>query len=94
MAEKKLIEYVANLARVNITEKEADALGQQLEHILEYIDKLKEVNVDGVEPMRGLHLETNIFRQDEVVPFNNREDILINAPSREDGYFKIPQVIE
>ncbi|UCD15404.1 MAG: Asp-tRNA(Asn)/Glu-tRNA(Gln) amidotransferase subunit GatC [Candidatus Omnitrophota bacterium] len=94
MAKDKLIEYVAELARIKITPHQAEFLQKQLEHILEYINKLKEVNVDGVEPMRGLHQERDVLRQDEAVSFEFKEDILNNAPSKQDNYFKIPKVIE
>ncbi len=94
MPEKKQVGYVANLARIGISDKEAECLGSQLSKILGYVDKLKELNVDGVEPMRGLNLENNIFRDDEVIDCGLQEDILKNAPSREGNYFKIPKVIE
>ncbi len=94
MPDKKIVEYVANLARIGISSDEIEYLSSQLSKILGHIDKLKELNVDNIEPMRGLHLENNIFRKDEVVNSNLKEDILKNAPSREGDYFKIPKVIE
>ncbi|MCK9613889.1 MAG: Asp-tRNA(Asn)/Glu-tRNA(Gln) amidotransferase subunit GatC [Candidatus Omnitrophica bacterium] len=94
MPDKKQVEYVANLARIAISADEIEYLSSQLSKILDYIDKLKELNVDNIEPMRGLHLENNIFRKDEVVDSAVCEDILKNAPSREGNYFKIPKVIE
>lgn len=94
MVDKKIVEYVANLARIGINAHETEYLGLQLSKILDHIDKLKELNVDNVEPMRGLNLTNNIFRKDEVVNCGLKEDILKNAPSREGDYFKIPKVIE
>lgn len=94
MPDQKQVEYVANLARIGIDARETEYLSGQLSKILDYIDKLKELNVDNVEPMRGLHLENNIFRKDKVIDSGVCEDILKNSPSREGDYFKIPKVIE
>lgn len=94
MIDKKIVEYVANLARIGINARETEYLSSQLSKILDHIDKLKELNVDNIEPMRGLNLTNNIFRKDEVADSNLKEDILKNAPSREGDYFKIPKVIE
>lgn len=94
MVDKKIVEYVANLARIEIEEAQKEYLAGQLSKIFGYIDKLKEVNVDNIQPMRGLHLENNILRSDEINPSNLKEDILKNSPSREGDYFKVPPVIE
>jgi len=94
MSDKRQVEYVANLARIGVSSDEAGHLSSQLSKILGYIDKLKELNVDNVEPMRGPSLKNNIFRKDEAADSGVQEDILKNAPSREGNYFKIPKVIE
>ena len=93
MADKKSVEYVANLARIRITSEEKDSLEEQLSKIIGYIDKLKELDVEGVEPLRGASISRDVFREDKVIPSNCREDILKNSPSREGDYFKIPKVI-
>lgn len=94
MVDKKTVEYVANLARINITKQEADSLHAQLSKIIGYIDKLKEVDVKEVRPMRGPDTKKNVFREDKAVPSNLEEDILKNSPQRSGQYFKIPKVIE
>lgn len=94
MVDKKIVEHVAHLARIDISEEEKEFLVPQLSKILDYIDKLKECKVEAVEPMRGLHLENNILRSDEVRPSSTHNEILKNAPGREGNYFKIPKVIE
>ncbi len=91
---KENVEYVAKLARIKITSQEKEALSEQLSKIIGYIDKLKELDVEGVEPLRGLHIPENIFREDKAIPSTSRDDILKNSPSRENDYFKIPTVIE
>ena len=92
--DKEIVEYVANLARIKVASGEKDSLGEQLSKIIGYVDKLKELDTKGVEPMRGLHTPKNVFREDKVIPSVYREDILKNSPLREGDYFKIPKVIE
>jgi len=94
MIDKKDVEYVAGLARIAVSEEEKDFLKVQLSKILDYIDKLKELDTQAVKPLRALHLETNVFRQDVPNPLLCKDDILKNAPSREGDYFKVPKVIE
>lgn len=94
MIDKNAVEYVANLARIEISQEEKDSLNEQFAKIINYIDKLKELKVEGIEPMRGLHVEKGRYRQDQVKKIFDRQDILKNAPSREADHFKIPKVIE
>lgn len=94
MADKRSVEYVANLARITITEAQNDYLGEQLSKIIDYIDKLKEVDIEKVEPMRGLHTKRNVFREDKALESYSKHDILKNSPLTEGNYFKIPKVME
>ncbi|MCM8756554.1 MAG: Asp-tRNA(Asn)/Glu-tRNA(Gln) amidotransferase subunit GatC [Candidatus Omnitrophica bacterium] len=94
MVDKKTVDYVANLARIEISEEEKEYLLPQLSKILEYIDKLKELDVSKVEPTRGAFSEENILREDRVKSSEVFKDILKNAPSQYNNLFKIPQVLE
>ncbi len=94
MIGKKEVEYVAKLAKIEISDRQKDFLAGQLSKILDYIDKLKELDVEKVEPMREVNASRDVLRKDEVKPFDGKEDILSNAPLREGDYFKIPRVIE
>lgn len=94
MTVKKDVEYVANLARIKITAEEESYLKEQFSKIVGYIDKLKELDVSGIEPSKGVHIDRNVFREDKVIPSDCREEILDNAPAREGDYFKVPKVIE
>ncbi len=94
MSGENIVEYVAKLARINITDAQKAKLDGQLSNILEYVDKLSEVNVDGITPLRSPHAEGNVFRQDEAIKSPEREDILNNSPAREEDYFKVPKVID
>ena len=94
MSGENIVEYVAKLARINITEGQKKHLDSQLSNILEYVDKLKEVNVEGIAPLRSPHVEGNVFRQDKAVKNTERKAILDNSPAREKDYFKVPKVID
>ncbi len=88
------IKYVANLARLKLTPEEEQKLGSQLGNILGYIEKLKEVNVDKIEPTAHAFPLINVFRQDEVRPSLPHEDALRNAPSKSGGLFVVPKIVE
>lgn len=94
MLDKNITEYVAKLARIGINEEEKEYLGNQLKKIIEYIDKLKEVEITNIEPLRGTYFKNNFFRKDEVRKIFSPEEILNNAPQKENNFFKIPKVIE
>lgn len=94
MVDKKTVEYVANLARIEVGEEEKSRLVYELSKIIGYIDKLKELSVDNVEPMRGALIEENVLREDRVRENESFKAILKNAPAQEDNHFKIPKVIE
>lgn len=88
------IKYVAHLARLKLTPEEEQRLGAQLGNILGYIEKLKEVDVTGVEPTAHAFPMTNVFRADEVRPGLSNDDVLRNAPKRASGLFVVPKVVE
>ncbi len=92
--DKKTVEYVAELARINLTEDEKESLGQELSKIISYIGQLEELGTRNVEPLRDLTAKGDVFRQDTVTPSDCRGEILKNAPLGEGDYFKIPKVIE
>jgi len=94
MQEEKNVDYVAKLARIEISKEEKDSLEKQLSKIIDYVDKLKELDVGSVEPLRDVGIVENIFREDKAKQSGLKEDILNNAPSRQQDYFKIPKVIE
>ncbi len=89
----KELKYVADLARIKLTEKETGLFSKQLNSILEYIDKLKQLDTKKVEPMSHALEMVNIFREDKVKKSLDREKVLENAPSAKDGFFEVPKVI-
>ena len=88
------IEYVAKLARIELTSAQKKKLGKQLKDILAYIEKLKQLKVDKVEPMSHVLPLKNVFRQDKVRPSLALDKVLRNAPAKEKGSFSVPKVIE
>jgi len=88
------VEYVANLARIQLTEEEKDTLTSQLSSILHHIEKLNELDIEGVEPTFHVLDVTNVFREDEVRPSLPSEETLKNAPARDGDFFKVPKIIE
>jgi len=88
------IKYVAHLARLALTPDEETKFGAQLGTVLGYVEKLKEVDVSGVEPTAHAVPLVNVTRADEVRPSMSNEDALRNAPLQANGLFMVPQIVE
>ena len=88
------VKYVANLARLSLTEAEEQKLGSQLNSILGYIEKLKEVDVSNVEPTAHAFPIVNVWRADDIKPGLTNEEALQNAPSKANGLFVVPKIVE
>ena len=91
---RKDVEHVALLSRLDLSENELDKFTGQLDAILEYIDVLNQVDTSTVEPMAHVLEIRNVMRSDEVQPSLPREAALQNAPDAEDGFFKVPKIVE
>lgn len=87
------IEYVGILAKLELSPGEAEAAKRDMEEMLDYIDKLNELNTDGIEPMSHVFPAHNVFREDVVTNGDGRGDALKNAPEKKDGGFKVPKTI-
>ncbi|MFH1239192.1 MAG: Asp-tRNA(Asn)/Glu-tRNA(Gln) amidotransferase subunit GatC [bacterium] len=90
---KKDVEYVAKLARLDLSGEEKEKYTVQIAKILEYVSKLNQLNTENIEPTSHVLPLENVFREDEVKPSLKPEEILANAPEQEDGYFKVKKVI-
>jgi len=88
------IKYVAHLARLALSTEEEQKFEAQLGDVLGYIEKLKEVDVSGVEPTAHAVPLANITRLDEVKPSLSQEDALRNAPAKANGLFLVPKIVE
>lgn len=88
------VQYVAHLARLALTPDEEKKLSAQLGGILGYIEKLKELDVREVEPTAHAVPLINVFRDDEIRPSLTNEEALRNAPSKANGLFLVPKIVE
>ena len=91
---RKDVEHVALLSRLELSETELGKFTGQLDAILEYIDVLNQVDTSAVEPMAHVLEIRNVMRSDEVQPSLPREAALQYAPDAEDGFFKVPKIVE
>jgi aspartyl-tRNA(Asn)/glutamyl-tRNA(Gln) amidotransferase subunit C len=88
------IKYVAHLARLQLTPEEETRFSEQLAHVLGYVEKLKQLDVTGVEPTAHAVPLVNVTRPDEIRPSLPHEAALRNAPSAANGLFIVPKIIE
>jgi len=88
------VKYVAHLARLSLSPEEEQKIGRQLGNILGYIEKLKEVDVAGVEPTAHAFPLVNVVRPDEVRPSLSNEEAMRNAPAQANGLFMVPKIVE
>ena len=88
------VEHVAVLARLALDETELDQLTSQMNQILGYVDKLNELDTDGIVPTAHAVPVENAFREDVVQPSIGNENALKNAPEATDNCFKVPKIIE
>ncbi len=93
MITKKDVEYVAGLARLEFSEEEKERLVKTLGDILEYAQKLNQVDTNSVKPTAHILPLSNVYREDRVRPSMDREKILGNAPDSSNGCFRVPRVI-
>jgi aspartyl-tRNA(Asn)/glutamyl-tRNA(Gln) amidotransferase subunit C len=94
MASDLHVKQIAHLARLSLTPEEEQKIGSQLGSILGYIEKLKEVDVSGVEPTAHAFPLVNVTRPDEVRPSLSNEEALMNAPASANGLFIVPKIVE
>ena len=88
------VRRVAHLARIAVAEEEVEHLQGELNAILAFVEQLAEVDVDGVEPMTSVTPMAMKMRKDEVTDGGIADDILANAPAREDDFLLVPKVVE
>ena len=93
---KKTLEYLAELGRIDLDERSEDKLLRDLQSILEYFDELKEVDTENIEPMAGGTAQKNIFRDDENGENGKtkNENLVGQFPEKQNGYLKVPPVFK
>lgn len=88
------VRYTAQLARLNLSEEEIAKFQSQISHVLDYVEKLKEVDVTGVEPTAHTYPTFNIFRQDAARDWFDAKAALANAPRQANDLFIVTKVVE
>lgn len=93
MIEKKDIQYVAKLANLKIEDDDIDDFTRQIGDILEYVEKLDELDTDDVVPTAYTVPMKNVMREDKAEPSMDRDKILANAPDKKEGQYRVPKII-
>ena len=91
----KITKRIANLAKIELREKEIEEYSKELSNILSWMDELKKVDVKGIEPVTSVN-DNNLFEREDL-EFEDKiqkEQILLNAPDKNEDYFTVPKVIE
>lgn len=88
------VSHIAHLARLELSHDEVPRYAEQLSKILDYVEQLKQLNTEGVEPTSHALDVNNVFREDVVQHRLTEQQVFQNAPEREDHYFKVPQIME
>lgn len=88
------VEHVAELARLVFSEEEKQSFTEQLNKILFYMEQLGELDTAGIQPTAHVLPLHNVFREDRVRESLTNEQVLTNAPDKEDGFFKVPKIID
>ena len=91
---EKDIKTVASLSRLKIDSTESAEVVEQLDKFLTYVENLQSIDTENISPTTYALPMQNVFRADEVKPSLDRELAISNAPLAEDGYFKVPRVLE
>lgn len=88
------VDKIATLAKLKFSDTEKEKLQKDLNKILEYIDHLNELDLEGVEPLENINETENVLRKDEVYKWLSTEEALKNAPSKTGKFFKVPKVLD
>ena len=88
-----LVENLAKLARLQFNEQEKEIIKKDLQRMIAFVDKLNELNTDGVKPLLHMSDAVNVLREDLVQGSISREEGLKNAPDTDGVYFRVPKVI-
>lgn len=91
---RKEVEHIAELAKLNLTDEEIERYGQQLSAILDYFEELKQLDTDDIPATASVLPLRNVMREDEPRQTLTRDEILANAPDKENGQFRVKAVLD
>lgn len=89
----KLVDELSNLAKLTFAPAEKEEIKKDLQKMISFIEKLNELDTEGTKPLLFMTREVNVLREDEVKGSVSREEGLLNAPLRDEKFFKVPKVI-
>lgn len=92
--DKETLQKLAHLSRLELDPSKEDTYIKDLEEVLTWVEKLNELDTEGVEPLTNMSFEVNAFRNDEVSNTIEHDRALKNAPDKDEDYFKVPKVLE
>lgn len=92
--DRALLDKIAHLSRLEFEEKDAEKMMKDMTAIVDWVEKLKEVDTDGVEPLTTMSYEINVLREDEVKGHLDHAQALEGAPKKDADYFRVPKVLE
>jgi aspartyl-tRNA(Asn)/glutamyl-tRNA(Gln) amidotransferase subunit C len=92
--DRALLDKIAHLSRLEFDEKDAEKMMKDITAIVDWVEKLKEVDTDNVEPLTTMSHEINVLREDAVKEHLSHESALKNAPKKDSDYFRVPKVLE
>ena len=90
----KLIQDIAKLSKLKFDDSAEEKMKADLEKMLAFVDKLNEIDTEGVDPLIYMSEEVNVLREDKVTEETSQEDALKNAPEKDSDYFKVPTVLK
>jgi aspartyl-tRNA(Asn)/glutamyl-tRNA(Gln) amidotransferase subunit C len=89
-----LVDKLAHLARLKFNDEEKQEIKADLQRMIAFVEKLNELELEGVKPLLHMSEEVNVLREDEIKGSVPREEALKNAPDHDDQFFKVPKVIK
>lgn len=92
--DRKAVDHVARLARLDLSDAERERMQTELSHILEHVERIQALDLDGIEPTSHAIRLTNVMRRDEVRESLSQSEALSNAPDAADGGFKVRRILE
>ena len=92
--DKETLDKIVHLARLEIAEKDVPKMLEDMSKMVSFVEKLNEVNTDGVEPLTTMSHEVNKLREDDVKNQLDRDEVLKNAPQKSDHFFKVSKVLD
>ncbi|KGE20937.1 Asp-tRNA(Asn)/Glu-tRNA(Gln) amidotransferase subunit GatC [Paenibacillus wynnii] len=90
----KDVQHVAKLARLQLSPEEEATFTEQMNAILQYAEKLNELDTENVKPTTHVLQVSNVMRDDVIKESLSQDEVLLNAPDHEEGHFKVPAVLE